>query len=118
MKKMILKDKSEIEIREGASLSAITTDLKGYADLEWLSKKLTTENLKEVQFTTDDEPTGIYANMKMASSPRFRINETTNGIEVTFGLLERSEEELRYEALSQEVTDTEMAICELYEGKE
>ena len=115
MDKIVLKDGTEIEIHEGASISSITTNIYGYEYLETLSKQLTTENLSEVKFTIDDKVTGIYENM-VTTNPKFQIQETDEGwLEVTFGLRERTADELHYEDLSRQVTDAQVAIAEIYE---
>ena len=115
MDKIVLKDGTEIEIHEGAAISSITTNIYGYEYLDTLSKQLTPENLSEVKFTIDDKVTGIYENM-VATNPKFQIQETDEGwLEVTFGLRERTADELHYEDLSRQVTDAQVAIAEIYE---
>ena len=57
MDKMILNNGSQIEIRNGASLSTITTELDSYSDITKLALKLTPANLSKVQFVQETEKT-------------------------------------------------------------
>lgn len=54
MKTIGFKDKTELVIKEGASLSNIVTEVDTFADLQKVSDTLTKEgNLDVVQFKTD-----------------------------------------------------------------
>lgn len=127
MDKIILKDGTEIEIRRGAGLSGITTDVADYDALAELAGKLTVENLAEIKVVgpetviVDDDSAesrnviGIYTNMTTIE-PKFRVTEKKEGgLAVTFGLRERTPEEMHYSDLAQQMTDTQMALCEVYE---
>ena len=97
MDKIILKDGTEIKIREGASLSYITTDVENYTALEELVKKLSRENLKKVQFAKDSDTgnvMGEYVNMALiGQSLSLAIGETP--LAVTFGLREMTEDGIK-----------------------
>ena len=101
MDKIILKDGTEIKIREGASLSYITTDVENYTALEELVKKLSRENLKKVQFAKDSDTgnvMGEYVNMALiGQSLSLAIGETP--LAVTFGLREMTEDEIKEPAI-------------------
>ena len=129
MNKIILKNNYEIEIHEGCSLWDLTVDLQDYEALVALSAQLTTENLQTVRFMADvpcipegeDEPayeetvTDVYTDMQV-KSPRFHVREKhEGGLEVVFGLEERSAIDLRLGEDEQQITDTQIALCEVYE---
>ena len=68
MEKIILKDKTELEIMNGASLSAITAVADDWTALGAIAEALKESgNLDEVQFKTDETVTGEYRNMKLES---------------------------------------------------
>lgn len=97
MKKIILNDKTEINIRDGASISSMTTDIPDYSALETLAGHFTEENLKKVQFTWDAESgniTGEYVNMVLME-PNFQVTKSEIGLSVVFGLRELTEDEIK-----------------------
>ena len=68
MEKMNLKDKTELEIMNGASLNAITAVADDWTALGGIADVLKESgNLDEVQFKTDETVTGEYRNMKLES---------------------------------------------------
>ena len=68
MEKMNLKNKTELEIMNGASLNAITAVADGWTALGEIAEALKESgNLDEVQFKTDETVTGEYRNMKLES---------------------------------------------------
>ena len=93
MEKIILKDKTEIEIQDGASIGKITV-LTTADKLGDLFDALNKENLKNVQFSS-----GTYTNM-MLMEPHFHINKTNEGLLVSFGLRQMTEEEKNQEAVA------------------
>lgn len=130
MSKIILKNGAEIEIREGCSLWDITVDVADYEELAKLSAQLTPENLKEVRFAAamlcipegQDEPvqgtevTDIYNDMAM-KNPRFSVSDKPEGgLEVKFGLRELTADEMHYEEQARQITDLQMAMCDLFEA--
>lgn len=93
MEKIILKDKTEIEIQDGASIGKITV-LTTADKLRELFDSLNKENLENVQFSS-----GTYTNM-MLMEPHFHINKTNEGLLVSFGLRQMTEEEKNQEAVA------------------
>lgn len=122
MEKMVLKDKMELEIMEGAALSAITAVVGDWIALGVVAELLReTGNLDEVQFKTDETVTGEYRDMKLESPLFSAVNVAEDGkIHATFGIRQKTEMELAIEQLqrqqaemnaSQEIQDG--AIMEL-----
>lgn len=111
MEKLILADGTEIEITEGASIGNITVGLADYAALEILAGKLSKEKLINVQFKSDDVVTGEYTDMLLCE-PNFHITQKPGYLQVSFGIREKTAEELRQDnmmiALSY-LTDEEAA---------
>ncbi len=108
MQKLILNDKTEIEVQEGVSLSNIQTIKNNMLEVDELKTKLTTEgNLDKIQFKQNDEVIGEYENM-ILSSPMFMIdeikstpeNEIEEKLVVTFKLREKTEIEKIEERLN------------------
>lgn len=122
MEKMVLKDKMELEIMEGAALSAITAVVGDWIALGVVAELLReTGNLDEVQFKTDETVTGEYRDMKLESPLFSAVDVAEDGkIHATFGIRQKTEMELAIEQLqrqqaemnaSQEIQDG--AIMEL-----
>lgn len=64
MDKIILKDKTEFEILEGASLDTIQIVTENFDDIKTITDAFTKEgNLDKVTFATDDRTTGEYTNL-------------------------------------------------------
>lgn len=87
MEKLKLKDSTEIEILDGASLGNITSVAEDYTGLAALAGKLTKENLSHVQFISGEVVSAEYYNMVL-TEPNYRITATETGLEVSFGLRE------------------------------
>lgn len=94
MENLILSDKTEIEIQDGASLGKITALVSGWGDAETLANKLTTENLKNVQFSSDGDIYGSYSNMSLVIPLHITPG---NPMVVEFGIRKRAEEEFQQE---------------------
>ncbi len=101
MEKMVLKNKMELEIMEGAALSAITTVVGDWTALGAVAETLReTGNLDEVQFKTDETVTGEYRNMKLVSPLFSAVDIAEDGkIHATFGIRQKTEMELAIEQL-------------------
>lgn len=93
MEKMILKDNTEIEIQDGASIGEITVFTQADKIVE-LFDSLNKENLKNVRFSS-----GIYINMVLIE-PHFSVNKTDAGFSVSFGLRELTEEEMNKDVIA------------------
>ena len=64
MDKIILKNKTEFEIAEGASLGNIQIQSKNFDGIKTITDAFTTDNLQEVTFTHNDVVSGKYTNLK------------------------------------------------------
>ncbi len=114
MQKMILKDKTEIEVQEGVSLSDIQTIKNNMSEVEELKNKLTTKgNLDSVIFMQDETPVGEYEDMVL-NSPMLIINETEDQkLSVSFGIREKTDIEKRLDTLEESQAIQDGAIADL-----
>lgn len=64
MDKIILKNKAEFEIAEGASLSNIQIQSKSFDGIKTITDAFTADNLAEVTFTHNGEISGKYTDLK------------------------------------------------------
>ena len=64
MDKIILKNKAEFEIAEGASLSNIQIESKSFDGIKTITDAFTADNLAEVTFTHNGETSGKYTDLK------------------------------------------------------
>ena len=64
MDKIILKNKTEFEIAEGASLGNIQIQSKDFDEIKSITDAFTADNLQEVTFTHNDEVSGKYTDLK------------------------------------------------------
>lgn len=117
MEKMIVKDKTEIEIMEGAALNAITAVADDWTALGVIAEALKESgNLDEVQFKTDEIMTGEYQNMKLESPLFYAVDIAKDGkIHATFGIRKKTEMELAIEQLQKGQGVQDGAIMELAE---
>lgn len=115
MEKMILKDGTELQIQEGASLNAITVVADGISALEPIKETLKKEgNLNKVQFKTEEEITGEYDNMVLMEPLFTEINEAEDGkVTAVFGIREKTALEKRVDALENRADVTEGALQEM-----
>ena len=115
MEKMNLKNKTELEIMNGASLNAITAVADDWTALWAIAEALRESgNLDEVQFKTDETVTGEYQNMKL-ESPLFSVVDIAEDgkIHATFGIRQKTEMELAIEQLQNGQGVQDGAIMEL-----
>lgn len=119
MEKLKLKDSTEIETLDGASLGNIITVVEDYTGLAALAGKLTKESLSYVQFISGEVVSAEYYNMVL-TEPNYRITATANGLEVSFGLREQTEEEMQQESVQTAVTylsdEQALIVKDLYPG--
>ena len=115
MEKMVVKNKTELEIMEGAALSAITTVVGDWTALGAVAETLReTGNLDEVQFKTDETVTGEYRNMKLVFPLFSAVDVARDGkIHATFGIRQKTEMELAIEQLQKGQGVQDGAIMEL-----
>ena len=64
MDKIILKNKAEFEIAEGASIGNIKIESKSFDDIKTITDAFTADNLQEVTFTHNDTVSGKYTDLK------------------------------------------------------
>lgn len=103
MEKIMLADKTELEIMEGGSLSRNVVVANSFADLEAVAEALTKEgNLKTVQYKTNEQVTGEYADMRL-ETPLFKEVDYTGEKKViaTFGIREKTEVEKRLDEIEE-----------------
>lgn len=116
MEKMILNDKTELTIEEGAGIGNVTAIAEGWEALGVVADALMKPgNLDNVQFTTDGEVTGEYDGLVL-ESPLFTTVDLVGGkIHATFAMREKTDVEKRLDILEtgQEVQDG--AIMEMAE---
>lgn len=115
MDKIILKDKKEMEIMEGAGFNAITVVAVDWTALGVAAEALRKAgNLDEVQFKTDDTVTGEYRNMKLVSPLFSAVDIAEDGkIHATFSIRQKTEMELAIEQLQNGQGVQDGAIMEL-----
>ncbi len=108
MEKMIVKDKTELEIKGGASLNAITAVVDNWTALGTIAEALRKSgNLDEVQFKKDETVTGKYQNMKLESPLFSAVDVAEDGkIHATFGIRKKTEMELAIEQLQRQQAET------------
>ena len=64
MDKLILKNKTEFEIAEGASLGNIQIQSKDFNGIKSITDAFSEENISKVTFTHNDQTSGEYENLK------------------------------------------------------
>ena len=64
MDKIILKDKTEFEIADGASLGNIQIQSKNFDGIKTITDAFTADNLQEVTFTHNDTVSGKHTDLK------------------------------------------------------
>lgn len=82
MDKIILKNKTELEIAEGASLGNIQIQSKDFNGIKAITDAFTADNLAEVTFTHNGETSGKYTDLKsdgFAYMPNAREDDTDDG---------------------------------------
>lgn len=113
MEKLVLKDKTEITIKEGASLNAITAVVEQFKDLDPIASALMKAgNLDTVEFKHEDEVTGSYTDMRL-EYPLFQVNVVNEKVEATFAIREKTEEEKRLDILEKGQSVQDGAIMEM-----
>lgn len=103
MDKIILKNKAEFEIAEGASLGNIQIQSADFAGIETITKAFSVDNLAKVTFTHNGEVSGEYADLK-SDGFSYNPNVGEDGKEdgtytVTIRLRTKTEIEKRLDAL-------------------
>ena len=78
MDKIILKNKTEFEIADGASIGNIQIESKSFDEIKTITDAFTADNLQEVTFTHNDTVSGKYTDLK-SDGFTYIPNEDTNG---------------------------------------
>lgn len=115
MEKIIFTDKTEFELLPGASLGENKVLVPDFADLKTVAEALTKAgNLDTVQYKSNEQMTGEYADMKL-EAPLFRTVEYTDEKKVvaTFTIREKTETEKRLDKLEKGQAVQDGAILEL-----
>ena len=121
MQKLILSDKTEITIQEGASLSNISTIQNSMIDIETLKNKLLKKgNLDKVIFKQDDMVVGEYFDLVLINN-QISLIENINGkttnmdgkILVVFGFREKTDIEKRLDKIEKDQLIQDSAIADL-----
>lgn len=114
MEKIILADKTELEIKEGAAIGSITVVVTDFAALGTVAAALKKEgNLKTVQFKTDEAVTGEYSDMKLEAPLFSAVDLVGKKVEATFGIREKTDLEKRVDTLEGRADVTEGALQEM-----
>ncbi len=104
MEKMILADRTELDIRPGSSLGENRVMVENFAGLDAVAAALTKEgNLKTVQYQNGEKVTGLYHDMKL-ETPIFKAvdyYEDTNKVIAVFGIREKTEIEKRLDTIEE-----------------
>lgn len=103
MDKIILKDKTEFEIADGASLGNIQIKAENFDAVKTITDAFSADNLQEVTFTHNDAVSGEYTDLK-SDGFTYIQNTDADGKEdgtytVTIRLRTKTEIEKRLDAL-------------------
>ena len=103
MDKIILKDKTEFEVADGASLGSIQIKAENFDAIKTITDAFTEDNLAEVTFKHDNEVSGKYTDLK-PDGFTYALNTDTDGKEdgtytVTIRLRTKTDIEKRLDAL-------------------
>lgn len=113
MEKIVFKDNTEFIIKEGASLSAVVTEVNTFGDLQKIADALTKEgNLDSVKFTTNEQVSGSYEHLALVD-PLYHVNVADEKVQATFSLREKTETEKEIDALKRSQGVQDGAIMEL-----
>lgn len=103
MDKIILKNKAEFEIADGASLGNIQIQSKNFDGIKTITDAFSVENISKVTFTHSDQISGEYENLKyegFSYVPNMGEDGTEDGTyTVTIRLRTKTEIEKRLDAL-------------------
>ncbi len=127
MNYMTFADGTRIQIEEGASLGSIVHIAQNEAMALFVCEKCTAENLSHVVFSQPgdegDVITGEYDNLVLTGAPTRQTDEDGVSVIVTISLREKSELEIRVEALEESqgvqdeaIDDLGSAVSDIMEG--
>lgn len=103
MDKIILANKTEFEVADGASLGNIQIKAENFESIKTITDAFTADNLQEVTFTHNDAASGKYTDLK-SDGFTYTPNTDTDGKEdgtytVTIRLRTKTDIEKRLDAL-------------------
>ena len=117
MDKIILKNKTEFEIAEGASLGNIQIQSKDFNGIKSITDAFSEENISKVTFTHNDQTSGEYENLKyegFSYMPNMGEDGTEDGTyTVTVNLRTKTEMEKAIDELKAQQELTAAAIDDL-----
>lgn len=99
MDKIILKDKTEFEIADGASLGNIQIQSKNFDGIKTITDAFTADNLAEVTFTHNDAVSGKYTDLKSDGFTYAPNTDEDGTYTVTIRLRTKTDIEKRLDAL-------------------
>ena len=91
MDKIILKDKTEFDIAEGASLGNIKIQSKDFDGIKTITDAFSAENISKVAFTHNDQISGEYDNLKCEGFSYMPNMSEDGTYTVTVNLREKTE---------------------------
>lgn len=113
--KVILKDKTEIEVQDSVSLTDNVVIVDDFAGIDPIAKVLVKKgNLDSIKYVNSDGvDIGMYSDLKVLF-PLIRADYREDGkLEVVFGFQEKTETEKRLDTLEAEQSVQDGAIMEL-----
>lgn len=109
METMIFNDNTELQIKEGASISNVTFECNDFTALGMAAEQIQkTGNLDIVTFKTNDSVSGNYTDLKLTRPLFTEVDVLDSGkLRATFGMREKTEIEKAIEELrkGQELQD-------------
>ena len=119
MEKLVLANKTELELEAGASLSRNVVIVQDFNSLKALAELLTQEeNLKTVQYKSEEIMTGNYTDMRLVKPMFSSVDYAEDGkVKAAFSIREKTEEEKRLDTLEEHMEVTEGAVQEIILGK-
>lgn len=119
MQKIVLKDKTELEILAGASIASTTLAVNDFTALGTAAQALTKAgNLDSVQFKQEEQVIGTYTDLKLAGPLFTSVDKIEGKVRATISLREETETEKQIELLSKRADVTEAALQEVILKKE
>lgn len=113
MDKIILKNKTEFEIADGASLGNIQIKAENFEAIKTITDAFSADNLSEVTFTHNDTVSGKYIDLKSDGFTYAPNTDANDSYTVTVRLRTKTEMEKAIEALKAQQELTAAAIDDL-----
>lgn len=114
IQKIVVKDKTELEILAGASIGSATLAVNDFNAIGTAAQALTKAgNLDSVQFKQEEQVTGTYTDLKLTRPLFTNVDQTEGKVLATISLREKTETEKQLELLSKRADVTEAALQEV-----